>query len=154
MTFDSSTSDNGERDESSGTVSGRKVVLAMFAFGIIMTGALWVYWELYTRPFRPLQHAINAAFPESSPRVIGGRHKSHKAGNPKTLRIVIQVAFDPTTAADELLNDQTSRLLALAAEHLDLTDYEQVEIHLVSRVPEAEPKLRSFTFDTSELPRR
>ncbi len=135
------------------TVSGRAVVLGMFAFAIVMTGALWGYWEFYTRPFRPLQYAINAEFPNSSPRVIGGEHKSHKQVFPSTLRLVIRVDFDPTDAADAVIEPYTSRLLALAAAHVDLSPYEQVEIHLVHRVPEAETQQRSFVFPTAELER-
>ena len=126
------------------------VVLAMFAFGIAMTGALFAYWEAYTRPFRPLQSAINAEFPGSSPRVIGGEHKSHKHEHPPTLRIVLRVDFDPNTASEEQVEPYTSRLRALAAEHLDLSHYEQLEIHLVHRVPEAETQQRSFTYPTGE----
>ncbi len=132
------------------TVSGRAVVLGMFAFGIVMTGALWGYWEFYTRPFRPLQYAINAEFPDSSPRVIGGEHKIHKQEFPSMLRIVIRVDFDPTDASDAVVEPYTSRLLALAADHVDLSTYEQVEIHLVHRVPEAETQQRSFVFPTAE----
>ncbi|MGD9857154.1 MAG: hypothetical protein AB7U20_19585, partial [Planctomycetaceae bacterium] len=73
---------------------------------------------------------------------------------PSTLRIVIQVAFDPNAAADSEIERQTSRLLALAAEHLDLSAYEKVEIHLVRRVPEAEPEQRSFVFATDDLEQR
>ncbi len=133
------------------TVSGRAVVLGMFAFGVVMTGALWGYWEFYTRPFRPLQYAINEAFPDSSPRVIGGEHKSHKQAFPSTLRIVIRVDFDPANAAEAVVKPYTSRLLELAAAHADLSAYEQVEIHLVHRVPEAETEQRSFVFPTAEL---
>jgi hypothetical protein len=132
------------------TISGRRVVLGMFAFGLVMTGALWVYWEAYTRPFRPLQNAINAEFPGSTPRVIGGEHKSHKHANPPTLRIVIRVDFDPGAASEAETEPYTSRLRVLAAEHVDLSPYEQVEIHLVHRVPEAETQQRAFTFPTRE----
>jgi hypothetical protein len=140
----------GKTDTTASTISGRRVVLGMFAFGIVMTGALWAYWEAYTRPFRPLQNAINEEFPGSSPRVIGGEHKSHKHENPPTLRIVIRVDFDPVAASGAEIEPYTSRLRALAAEHVDLSAYEQLEIHLVRRVPEAETQQRSFTFATTE----
>jgi hypothetical protein len=43
--------------------NGRHVVIGMFLFGITMVAAMWLYWELYTRPFRALQNAIHAEFP-------------------------------------------------------------------------------------------
>ncbi len=75
-------------------VSGRAMVLGMLAFGTLTTAAMWVYWTLHVGPFRPLQDAIAAAFPHSSPRVDGGQRKMHK-GTPKILRIVMRVDFDP-----------------------------------------------------------
>src|SRR5918994_583321 len=36
-------------------VSGKLVVIGMFAFGLFLTGLLFAYWDLHTRPFRPLQ---------------------------------------------------------------------------------------------------
>ncbi|MBX3439842.1 MAG: hypothetical protein KF861_20300 [Planctomycetaceae bacterium] len=133
------------------TINGRVVVAAMFAFGIVMTTALFVYWDLYTRPFRPLQAAINAAYPGSLPRVIGGEHKSHKHQNPATLRIVIRVDFNPLAADAHEVEPYTSRLLDLAAEHLDLSPYEQVEIHLVHRVPDGETQQQVYLFPRDAL---
>lgn len=142
---------NRNEDGSPQSLNGRAVVVAMFVFGIAMTGVMWAYWELYTRPFRPLQNAIHAEFPDSSPRVIGGEHKSHKHENPRTLRIVISVDFNPTNASDEDVAPYTSRLLALADEHIDLSQYDQVEIHLVRRMPEAEAEQRSFVFPAADV---
>ena len=118
-----------------GTVSGRYVVIGMFLFGFAMVGALWLYWEMYTSPYRDLQNAINAEFPGSSPRAIGGKARSHEEGSPSILRIVIQVDYDPNT--DEARShDIAARLAELAQEHHDVTQYELLEIHLVERVPE------------------
>lgn len=128
--------DPGMNDPSTaGTISGRAVVIGMFAFSVLVVGAMFLYWELYTRPFRPLQNAIVAAFPGSSPRVIGGRHKRHKAGSPETLRIVIQVDFDPT-ANQAKSEGYSGRLARLAAGHHDLSHYDVLEVHLIRRVPE------------------
>ncbi len=77
------------------TVSGKLVVGLMFAFGLLMIGTLYVYWYFHTGPFRPLQEAIARAIPKSSPRVIGGKHKSHQPGSKNRLRIIVQVAYDP-----------------------------------------------------------
>src|ERR1700691_6004344 len=77
-------------------VSGRAVVIGLFAFGIALTSILWIYWTLHTAPFRPLQDALAVEFPGSSPRVTGGQRKMHK-GTPKILQVILRVDFDPLT---------------------------------------------------------
>lgn len=136
------------------TLGGRSVVLGMLGFGVLMVAAMWLYWEAYTRPFRPLQNAINAEYPGSSPRVIGGRHKSHKEGSPNLLRIVIYVDFDPETAEQSTLDEYVERLHTLAAEHLDLSGYDQLEIHLAQRLPEEKTRQRSFAIPLSRRERQ
>lgn len=126
------------------SLRGRTVVLGMIGFGVVMVFSMWLYWEMYTRPFRPLQTAINAEFPGSSPRVVGGRHKSHREGSAPLLRIVVRVEFDPNTADEPVLQQYVDRLHALAREHLDLSQYEMLEIHLYQRVPEDETRRRKF----------
>ncbi|MCA9111203.1 MAG: hypothetical protein KDA52_14725 [Planctomycetaceae bacterium] len=133
------------------TISGRTVVFGMFGFAIVMTAILWLYWDAYTAPFRPLQYAINDAFPGSGPRVVGGKQKKHKHEYPEILRIVIRVDFDPNEASEKQVEPYTSKLLELAKEHVDLTEYEQVEIHLMHRVPESETELKKFEFPTADL---
>lgn len=71
----------------------------LFVYAGLMVGTMYLYWELYTRPFRPLQEAINAQYPNSMPRVIGGKHKSHREGSKPTLRVVVTVDFDPIPVA-------------------------------------------------------
>ena len=122
----------------------------MLVFGVVMVAAMGLYWELYTRPFRPLQEAIHAEFPGSSPRVIGGRHKSHKEGSARLLRIVIQVEFDPNDADAATVDHHVRRLRTLAAQQADLSGYEEMEIHLVQRVPERKTRTRSFRFSLTE----
>ena len=117
------------------TVSGRKVVVAMFGFGIIVVGAMWLYWELYQRPFRDLQYAIAAEFENSSPQVIGGRLKSDEQ-NPQTLRIIIRVPFDPISQ-DQKSQQHAHRLVELAQEHHDLSTYDVLEVHLRQPMPES-----------------
>lgn len=109
----------------------------MLGFGIVMVAALWLYWEMHTRPFRRLQNAIAAEFPDSRPGVIGGRHKSHKSGNPQTLRIVIWIDFDPH-ANEERAKEYGRRLAALAAQHHDLSSYDVLEVRLVQRVGDSD----------------
>ncbi len=134
------------------------MVLIMFAFAFAMIGMMYLYWELHTRPFRPLQIAINARYPNSMPRVIGGKHKSHQPDSKTRLRMVIAVDFDPVAGlsqptstsqsdADRVTLDETmlvspriehvySSLLYLAQQHTDLTTYEEIEIFLEYRRPE------------------
>ncbi len=118
-------------------VNGRYVVFGMFAFALLMVGALWLYWEMYTRPYRDLQNAIAAEFPGSSPRAVGGRHRSHETGSPKILRVIIWVDADPN-ADERASTDIARRLAALAREHHDVTQYDLLEVVLMQRVPEAE----------------
>lgn len=127
-----------ERNDLPRRVSGRWVVFVMVAFAATMVGLMWLYWEAYTRPYRDLQTAIAAAYPGSSPRVIGGRHKSGKHGEPLTLRVLVYISLDdfnpeePSEKREVVLRN----LAALAAEHQDLGEYEILEIRLMQRLPE------------------
>jgi len=121
-------------------VSGKALVIGMFAFGLLLTGVLYAYWDLHTRPFRPLQDAIAGAIPESHPRVVGGRHKSHQKGSPNTLRIIVQVDYNPLLEASHSQRDEVVRkILELARTHHDVSSYEKIELHLEHRVPERPP---------------
>lgn len=121
-----------------GVNSGRWTVLGMFAFAATMVLLLYLYWDAYTKPFRELQFAIAEEFEDSSPLVIGGKHKSHKNLNPNTLRIVVRIPlkdFDPTQ--DEAQSKKRAmRLVELAGEYHDLSKYEVIEIHLRQLIPE------------------
>jgi len=123
-------------------VSGSGMVLAMLAFGVVITGSMWVYWTLHTGPFRPLQDALAAAFPNSSPRVDGGQRKMHK-GTPKILRVVLRVEFDPTadTARGERVVDSVQQI---AGQHLDLNAYDELEVFLFQGVPEKDVRQQEF----------
>ncbi len=123
-------------------VSGSGVVLAMFAFGIAATAGLWTYWTLHTGPFRPLQDALAKEFPGSVPRVEGGQRKMHK-GTPPILRAVLRVHFDPVTetAKGEQILDRVEKL---ARQHLDLSQYEVLDVYLYEGVPEQAIREREF----------
>jgi hypothetical protein len=110
----------------------------MIAFAAVMVGAMWLYWELYTRPYRPLQIALAGAFPGSSPRVVGGKHKSHLPGAPRTLRVVLTVPLDDFDPTQDVALSEIRALAAarLTAEHQDLAQYDRLEIHLIQRPPE------------------
>jgi hypothetical protein len=130
-------------------MTGRQVVIGMLLFGAAMVAGLWGYWELYTRPFRPLQNAINARFPDSSPRAIGGREKSHRADSPATLRIIVRVDFDPNAETDRAA-EMARQLADLAREHHDLTQYDALEIHLEQRLPEEQTRHWSISRPVAE----
>jgi hypothetical protein len=123
-------------------VSGRVVVVAMFLFGITATAGLWGYWTLHTGPFRPLQDALATEFPNSIPRVDGGQRKLRK-GMPKILRAVLRVEFDPTmeTAKGE---ETLARVEKIARQHIDLDQYEYLDVYLYEGVPEQVIREREF----------
>jgi hypothetical protein len=137
-------------------ISGRVVVVGLFLFGIGLVSLLWIYWKLHTGPFRPLQDALAAEFPGSSPRVEGGQHKIHK-GTPKTLRATLRVDFDPereTRRGEEMLD----RVQEIAKRYDDLISYEVLEVFLFHGVPEQDLKQREFernlTQNSPESPHR
>jgi hypothetical protein len=117
------------------TLPGRKVVYGMFAFAVTMIGVLFLYWELYTRPFRPLQAAIAAEFPDSSPRAIGGKPKSHLPNSPAILRLIVRIDWDPRED-ERRAREMANRLAVIAGETLTLSDYERLEVFLMHRRPE------------------
>jgi hypothetical protein len=110
----------------------------MLSFGVLMVSMLWGYWELYTRPFRGLQLAIAKQYPHSSPRVIGGRPKSHLPGSPKILRVIVNIPPEDFNIETETSRSQqrAEELAQLTATVQDLSKYDQLEIHLVQRLPE------------------
>src|SRR5580692_899571 len=124
-------------------ISGRGMVLAMLAFGVLTTSSMWVYWTLHVGPFRPFQDALAAAFPHSSPRVDGGQRKMHK-GTPKILRIVMRVEFDPvseTSRGEEVV----TAVEQIAGKHLDMSQYEELDVYLFQGVPEQSVKQHEYT---------
>jgi hypothetical protein len=123
-------------------VSGRGMVIALLAFGVATTAAMWIYWTLHVGPFRPLQDALAAAFPNSSPRVEGGQHKMHK-GTPKILRVVLRVDFDPVSEKNR--GEEMLGLVELIArKHIDLDAYDELEVFLYHGVPEQEVRQQEF----------
>jgi len=116
-------------------ISGRTVVFGMFGFAFLVIGALFGYWDLYTRPFRQLQVALAERFPGSQPQVIGGKHKSHQPGAVNTLRIVLRVSESPL--ADEARSEaKAEQVVELADKKQDLSLYQTVEVVLIHIVPE------------------
>jgi hypothetical protein len=125
------------------TVPGRWIVLTMFAFGIAATGGIWVYWKLHLAPFMPLQKALAAEFPKSSPRVDGGWSGKEFQQGPPRLRIVLRVPYPPLEQ-DARVSATIDRVVELARAHLDFTKYETLEIYLVHYAPERAPQQFEF----------
>jgi hypothetical protein len=117
------------------TIPGRWVVIGLLSFGVLATGTLWVYSKMQLAPFVPFLKALRAEFPESKARVEGGRHKREAP----LLRVIMQVEFTPTET-DERVQKIFSRVVALARANLDLSQYENFELHIVHYVPEKNPE--------------
>ncbi len=117
------------------TISGRWVVIGLLTFGVAATATLWIYSKMELAPFVPLLKALRAEFPESKAQVKGGRHK----GEPPLLRVVMQVDFTPVES-DERVQKMLARVVALAREHLNLSQYENFELYVVHYIPEKSPE--------------
>jgi hypothetical protein len=128
------------------TVSGRTVVISLFVFGILTTTGMWMYWQLYLKPFYPLQRALADEFTKSYPRVEGGHHRH----SPWTLRIVLQVPFKPTEG-DPQVKKMASRVLELARTHHDLSRYEVVELYLLQPDPERTPTRLKLEYRVADI---
>ena len=121
-------------------ISGRAVVVGMLMLGTFMVSLLFIYFELHTRPFRPLREAIGREFRHSRPNVEGGKLKGR---GPNILRMSMSVPFDPDIELQQS-QERTKRVLVIAAGYHNLANYDQVQVNLIYFVPEGEPKRRSF----------
>jgi len=131
-------------------IAGKWVVIAMFLFGALSTGGIWVYWKMHLAPFLPLQKAIAEAYPKSSPRVDGGWTKEDfRQGLPR-LRIVLRVPYPPVDS-DSRVEATVDGVIALAREHTDIEKYDEFEIYLVHYAPEKSPQQFEFKTHVSEL---
>ena len=128
------------------TVSGRLVVIGMLAFGVVATATLWIYSKLELAPFVPLIKALHEEFPESKPQVKGGRPKRESP----MLRVVMQVDFTPAED-DERVVKIYERVVALAKQHLNLSEYENFELHVVRYIPQKSPERIVIRRKVSEL---
>lgn len=127
-------------------IPGHYVVLGMIGVGLLSTLVIFMYWELHTRPFRPLTEAIGREWRYSLPKVEGGRHK----GGPLSLRIAMRVPFPP--AADDPDSQLVvNRATELAREHADLKSFERLQVHLLQLAPERLAEQYTFEFDVAEL---
>lgn len=127
-------------------ISGTAVVLGMLLLGSVATTVMYVYWDLHTKPFRPLTEAIGRTFKNSLPKVEGGRHKK----GPNTLRVALRVPFTPET--DAAKTEETLAVVQdLIRRHQDLAGYDEVQIHLFQMVPEAKLKSKRFVYQPDEI---
>ncbi len=127
-------------------IPGSWVILAMFLFGGCATGLIYLYWELHTRPFRPLTEVIGREFRHSLPKVEGGRNK----GKPMIIRVAITVPFKPVKGHEET-EAVVRRLVELSKAHADLNRFETLEIYLIQRAPEQVAVTAAFQFPTASL---
>ena len=147
----SMTEPSARPDEYSATapreLSGKWVVIGVFAFAILMTAGLWLYWKLHIAPFLPLQQALAGRFEDSRPRVEGGQRKLHE-NTPRILRITMKVEFDPESPqADEF----AAEVAAFVRAETDLSRYDVLELHLYHPQPEKDIRQRSVEFQVNEL---
>lgn len=114
-------------------ISGQRVVVAMFVFGSLATATLWAYWHYHMMPFMPLQDALVEQFgKDSAPRVEGGQRKMHRHST-RMLRVVLRVPFNPESESPEIARELERYLTTVrdtAADILDLTQYDTLELHL------------------------
>ncbi len=122
-------------------MSGRVLIFCMFLFATCVTAGLWTYWELHTRPFRPLTDELGSRFPGSSPRVEGGKHGLHRE-TPSVLRIIMRVPFSPVQA-EEQYQQRLREVLEVTRSISSIEAYEIYEIHFFQQLPELPPVLRT-----------
>ncbi|MEJ7593591.1 MAG: hypothetical protein WKF77_18795 [Planctomycetaceae bacterium] len=131
------------------TISGRWLVIGMFAMGITATGLLYAYSTLHLGPFRSLQDAIVKEFPGSSPRVDGGK-KRMQLGTPTILRILMKSEVDPVSESEESVRQMMAmrqRIAELALEKVTLPDLAIIELHVYKLVQEDQIRKRSYRLD-------
>ena len=131
------------------TISGRWLVIGMFAMGITATGLLYAYSTLHLGPFKPLQEAIVKEFPSSSPRVDGGK-KRMQLDTPTILRILMKSEIDPLSEHEESVRKMTAmrnRIAELVRENVTLPDLAILELHVYKLLQEDQILKRSYRLD-------
>ncbi len=139
-----------QEDRATSPGRGRWLIAVMFLFAISVSVGLWTYWELHTRPFRSLTDALGVNFPDSSPRVEGGKHGLHRDID-SILRIVLRIDYNPDLEPKRYENDVVT-ILQMAANHVELQKYDRCDLHLFRQAPEEEPVVTSRTVNREDYP--
>lgn len=113
---------------------GKTIVFSLLIFGLLMSGSLYVFQTVNTFQFADTQKALAEEFPNSRPRVEGGRLKG-KSENPATLRVTMAVVFNPEKNKDRL-QKMSDHILEIASKNLDLNEFEVAELHFYQAIPE------------------
>lgn len=127
-------------------IPGWWVIVGMFVFGGCATALIFIYWEMHTRPFRPLTEAIGREFRHSLPKVEGGRNK----GGPMTLRVAMRVPFKPVKGLEET-EAVVRRVVDFSRTHADISRFEILEVYLIQRAPEQVAVTAAFQFPVTPL---
>ena len=117
-------------------ISGKTVVIGVLLYSVVIVSALFVFAIIDRAPFQQVEQALAEEFPDSSPKVRGGREKG-KDTNPMLLRVVMRVPFDPE-ADEKQAETVADRVLEIAKTNHDTTLYDEVEIDLFKAQPEKE----------------
>ena len=118
------------------TVSGSKVVIAMFSLGILATAALSVYWAKHLEPFMPMQLALNERFEGASARIDGGQRKLHQ-GTPSVLSVRMRIPFDPNAAdAAPRVQEIVDACVELSRIHVAEMQFDEVVVLMYHQVKE------------------
>ena len=118
------------------TVSGSKVVIAMFGLGILATSALWMYWTKHLEPFMPMQIALNEKFAGASTRIDGGQRKLHK-GTPSVLSVRMKIPFDPNDDGQESqVQEIVDTCVQLSKVHVSEMQFDEIVVLLYHQVKE------------------
>lgn len=124
---------------------GKTIVLGLLIFGLLMSGSLYVFQAVNSFKFASTQKALAEEFPDSKPRVEGGRLKG-KQQYPVTLRITLAVDFNPIDH-EERLQKMSDHILEITSKNLNLSEYSLAELHFYQAIPEQKIIMRDIKRD-------
>ena len=128
--------------------SGTWLVAGMFGVGILLTAILFVYSWHHTAPFREMAAAIEAQYPDSSPRVEGGKPRLDRPGE-MLLRVTMRAPFDPED--QDRATQFAEEVARLVATRKSLHEYGAVEVHLFYCAEPEALSQRSIRMNVEEL---
>ncbi len=132
------------------TTSGSRVVLGMFALGLVFALGLWIYLTIAATPFLPLVADLSETFPQTQVRVEGGAYKSHLENSTKRLRVLMRSTLDlkDDAAVLERVNGIAERVRAVGFDR----DYDVLEIFLYKQDPSSSENYRTVRRGMGEFP--